>query len=969
MTPMNIAMTTLLNGICLGAILAAAMMALLKVFPRLNATTRFTVLWITLLAVVALLASPLTPRPSSPEPRIESLVAVSPSPLVVPAPAPAQAYPPGRSTHASHVDSVAAQIPASTSEQPLEAPRSQNALTTSLPAASPSEHSVILIHSAKFLRALAIVWGMFSFVLLARLAAGYCVLRSLKSSATPASPDWQMRFRRLCATHDIRRRPQLLVSSHVSGPMSLGFFRPTIVIPRSLLETLSNSELEQIVLHELAHLNRRDDWSNLAQKLIEAVLPIQPAVYWLGYQMSLAREMACDDWVIAATGTPRPYAAALTKVAELSQWQRAGVLAAEAAGNRSQLFRRVRQMLDRTRNSAPKLSVAPLASVLAVVVGLTCLGARAPQLIAFAQSVAPASSPATPTAPAAPLAPQSPRAPTRTPMTITVAALAPRVPMVPAAPPSAIAVLAPSAPLAPQADLSPTSPRSPLSPPSPTSPLSPLSPLAPMAPAASQPSDDSHVHITMRNGWASVSITIDGTIEFTDDDADVKSLSPNGRFRLEDGGLLSKRVYEVKADSAGNLTRTYSVGWSTKPLDDEGRAWLARALPQVIRDSGIGAGPRVARILRQGGPSAVLAEIGRIHSDGSKRVYLEQLFSQATLKPSDLKDAARLIRGISSDGDKAQVIITVDANYFATDLRSSLFDAVESISSDGDKRRVLSDIVKKDGGSLETLASAARAARHISSDGDKAEVLIEMAAPYRPTGGVDMAYFDAANSIASDGDHARVLSKILASHGDDRDTLTRALLSARRISSDGDKARVLKEAVASYHEDESVRKAFFEAANSISGDGDHQQVLVSLAQKQGIGADTLVGIANSAQRISSSGDKARVLIELAGTNLELARDAFFAAASSINSDGDRSRVLMVVLDKPGISSSLAVAAIQSATGISSDGDKARVLLDAAERYSSDPAVNAALHKAVDSLHSDGDYRTVMSRIGHHEASL
>jgi len=965
MTPMNIAMTTLLNGICLGVILAAAMMLLLKFFPRLNSTTRFTVLWVTLLAVVALLATPLTPRPLSPEPRIESLVVVSPSPVVIPAPAPAQVYRPGRKTHVSHVDSVAAQRAAPTSEQLLETPLSQNASTASLPAASPSEHALIRIHSTKFLRALAIVWVMFSFVLLARLVAGYCVLRSLKSSATPASPDWQLCFSRLCATHGIRRQPQFLVSSHVSGPMSLGFFRPTIVIPRTLLETLSHSELEQIVLHELAHLHRRDDWSNLAQKLIEAVLPIQPAVYWLGYQMSLAREMACDDWVIAATGTPRPYAAALTKVAELSQWQRAGVLAAGAAGNRSQLFRRVRQMLERKRNAAPKLTVVPLASALAVVVGLTCLSARAPQLIAFAQSVAPASRPAKPIAPGKPLAPQSPRVP----MTMTVAALAPRAPMVPAAPPSAIAALAPSAPLAPQAELSPMSPPSPLSPPSPTSPLSSMSPLAPTAPVASQQSGDSHVHITTRNGWTSVSITIDGTVEFTDDDTDVKSLSPNGRFRLEDGGLLSKRVYEVKADAAGNLTRTYSVGWSTKPMDDEGRAWLARTLPQVIRDSGIGAGPRVARILRQGGPQAVLTEIGRIHSDGSKRVYLEQLFLQATLKPSDLKDAARLIRSISSDGDKAQVIITVDANYFATDLRSYLFDAAESINSDGDKRRVLSDIVKKDGGSLETLASAARAARHISSDGDKAEVLIEMATPYRPAGGVDMAYFDAANSISSDGDHARVLSKMLASHGDDHNTLTRTLVSAQRISSDGDKARVLKEAVASYNEDASVRKAFFEAANSISSDGDHQQVLVSLAQKQGIGADTLAGIANSAQRISSAGDKARVLIELAGTNVEPARDAFFAAANSINSDGDRSRVLMVVLDKPGISSSLAVAAIQSAIGISSDGDKARVLLDAAERYSSDPAVNAALRKAVESLHSDGDYRTVMSRIGRHEASL
>jgi beta-lactamase regulating signal transducer with metallopeptidase domain len=919
----------------------------------------------TLLAVVALLATPLTPHPLSPEPRIESLVVVSRSPVVIPAPAPPQFYRPGRKTHVSHVDSVAAQRAAPTSEQLLETPLSQNASTASLPAASPSEHALIRIHSAKFLRALAIVWVMFSFVLLARLVAGYCVLRSLKSSATPASPDWQLCFSRLCATHGVRRQLQFLVSSHASGPMSLGFFRPTIVIPRSLLETLSHSDLQQIVLHELAHLHRRDDWSNLAQKLIEAVLPIQPAVYWLGYQMSLAREMACDDWVIAATGTPRPYAAALTKVAELSQWQRAGVLAAGAAGNRSQLFRRVRHMLERKRNAAPKLTVVPLASALAVVVGLTCLSVQAPRLIAFTESVAPASRPAKLIAPGKPLAPQSPRAP----MTMTVAALAPRAAMVPAVPPSAIAALAPSTPLAPQAELSPMSSPSPLSPPSPTSPLSSMSPLAPMAPVASQQSGDSHVHITTRNGWTSVSITIDGTVEFTDDDTDVKSLSPNGGFRLEDGGLLSTRVYDVKADAAGNLTRTYSVGWSTKPMEDEGRAWLARTLPQVIRDSGIGAGPRVARILRQGGPQAVLTEIGRIHSDGSKRVYLEQLFSQATLKPSDLKDAARLIRSISSDGDKAQVIITVDANYFATDLRSYLFDAAESINSDGDKRRVLSDIVKKDGGSLETLASAARAARHISSDGDKAEVLIEMATPYRPAGGVDMAYFDAANSISSAGDHARVLSKMLASHSDDHNTLTRALLSTQRISSDGDKARVLKEAVASYNEDTPVRKAFFEAANSILSDGDHQQVLVSLAQKPGIGADTLAGIANSALRISSAGDKARLLIELAGTNVEPARDAFFAAANSINSDGDRSRVLMVVLDKPGISSSLAVAAIQSAIGISSDGDKARVLLDAAERYSSDPAVNAAVRKAVESLHSDGDYRTVMSHIGHHEASL
>ena len=234
MTLMNIAMTTLLNGICLGVILAAAMMLLLKFFPRLNSTTRFTVLWMTLLAVVALLATPLTPRPSSPDSRIESLVVVSPSPVVIPAPAPAQVYRPGRKTHASHVNSVAAQRPRLETLLPQNRLQSFFARGIAIRTRSDS-HSLGKVSSCAsnyvgdvLLRAACPV------------GRGYCVLRSLKSSATPASPDWQLCFSRLCATHDIRRQPQLLVSSHVSGPMSLGFFCPTIVIPRTLLETLSH---------------------------------------------------------------------------------------------------------------------------------------------------------------------------------------------------------------------------------------------------------------------------------------------------------------------------------------------------------------------------------------------------------------------------------------------------------------------------------------------------------------------------------------------------------------------------------------------------------------------------------------------------------------------------------------------------------------------------------------------------------
>jgi beta-lactamase regulating signal transducer with metallopeptidase domain len=969
MTHINFATTTLLNGICQGTILAAVMWVLLKLLPRLNSTTRFTVLWLTLLAVLALPTGLVSPRaPGAAAARSDSLpIATTHSPVAATFARVEISY--SESKAAKSFESHPASIPesnrASASYRGLESrgfasePRK---VATKTPSAAMEtvEHPLIRIRSRKVAAAVEILWTLLSLAMLARLAGGYRELRRLKSGATPAPDRWELRLRRLCAINGVRRQTRLLISKQIPGPVSLGFLDPVILIPCAFLGTLSDAELDHILMHELAHLQRRDDWTNLAQRLIEAVLPIQPAIYWLSHRMSLEREMACDDWVIAATGTAKPYAASLTKVAELAQFGPAGILAAGAAGNQSQLLRRVHHMLDRTRNAAPKLLFGPLAVAVAAVAGLLYLAARAPEMVAFAQNPVKENSRQERSVPETPKAPHS----LQTPLA-PIAALASRAPLSSPASVLSYASLSPIVLPTASAAQAATSPLAPPAPLAPSAPLSPMAPLAPMAPVASQQGGETHTEYTTQNGWTSLKVKIDGAIEFTDDDLDVKSLSPNGHFRLEEGSWFSGRSYDVKADAAGNLTKTYSVGRTSKPLDDEGRAWLGRLLPQVIRDTGIGAGPRVARILRQGGPPAVIAEIGLIHSDGSRRIYLEQLFSQATLNTEQLKDSAKLIREISSDGDKAQVLITVDGKYVAGDLRSYLFDAAESIHSDGDKRRVLSDIVGKDAANTESLVRAARAARHISSDGDKAEVLAEIADPYRPNDELHMVYFEAVNSISSDGDHARVLSKLLEKHGDDRDTLARTLRSAEKISSDGDKARVLREAVSSYRDEPALQKAFFDAANSISSDGDHQQVLVTLVHRQGLGTDTLMAIANSAQRISSDGDKARVLVDLVGANIEPARDAFFAAADSIHSDGDRSRVLTALLDKPGTSSAMAIAAIQSATGISSDGDKARVLLDAANRYSSDPTVNVALRKALESLHSDGEYRAVMSEIQRH----
>jgi beta-lactamase regulating signal transducer with metallopeptidase domain len=958
MTHVNFAMTTLLNGIWQGALLAGAMWMLLKLIPRVNAATRFMILWLTLAAVAILPFLPMMLTGDSASlRRAAAPVAFAPitlAPTVAGDSGATSAFAPVEVRQRGLTPGIKSESNSVVnSEANFELESEAGVARGSVAQISPAEigaasHSPLQIRSGRVIAGFVILWGAVTLLLGARLGASYRMLRRLKSEAAPGPDHWRSRLSELCAANGVRRQARLLISDEIAAPMSLGFFDPAILIPRTLLDGLSEAELDHIVLHELAHLLRYDDWMNLTQKLIEVLLPIQPAVFWLGRGMSLEREMACDDWVIAATGTARPYAVSLTKVAELSRWEHAGILAAGAAGNRSQLFRRVHHMLDRTRNAAPRLSYGPVAVALVAVAALIYEGGRAPQMIAFAQNTGEESGQTALRSLPVVQAPQTPQsvqsaqgsnAAVRALATLT--AIEPRAPMARLDASSALLL---TAPIVSTASLALTAP------------------LAPGEAVASQQNAETHMHMRNQNGTETVDLKIDGTIEFTDDDRDVKSLSPNGYFRLEEGGWFSGHEYEVKADGAGKLTKSYSVGMHEKPMDDEGRAWLGRALPQIIRDSGIAAGPRVARILRQGGPQAVLTEIGLIHSDGSRRIYLEQLFSQAALNTAQLEDAAKLMQEISSDGDKAQVIMAEDAKYFTAELRPRLFQATESISSDGDKRRVLSDISQKDGGNAATMVGVERIARHISSDGDKAEVLIEIANRYGASDEVRVAFFEAVDSISSDGDHARVLSKLLAGHGSDRDTMVRALRSAGHISSDGDKARVLTEAVASYTEDDSERRAFVEAANSISSDGDHQRVLVALIHRQGIGAGTLGGIANSAQRISSDGDKAHVLVELASANVEQVRDAFFAATDSINSDGDRSRVILALLDKAGTSTGMVIGAIHSATGISSDGDKGRVLLDAANRYGKDPGVSAALREAVEGLHSDGEYRAVMSEL-------
>jgi hypothetical protein len=179
------------------------------------------------------------------------------------------------------------------------------------------------------------------------------------------------------------RRIEVCTSDTLRVPTAIGLFKPAVVIPSWALRELSLDELNAVVLHEVAHLRRWDDWTNLAQKILRALFFFHPAVWWVESRLSLEREMACDDMVLAQTANPRAYAECLVSLAEKNLLQRGIALAQAAVGRVRQTSLRVLQILDAGRPNAVRVWKPGPWVVAGFSVACLVSAAHAPKLVAF----------------------------------------------------------------------------------------------------------------------------------------------------------------------------------------------------------------------------------------------------------------------------------------------------------------------------------------------------------------------------------------------------------------------------------------------------------------------------------------------------------------------------------------------------------------------------------------------------------
>jgi beta-lactamase regulating signal transducer with metallopeptidase domain len=228
------------------------------------------------------------------------------------------------------------------------------------------------------------VWVLASLLCLARLMGSARQMRTLWRSSTPVPFDELHGELRSIVVRAGSRPVEVRLSDAIDAPSVLGFFRPAVIVPRSLWSDLAPSELKQIILHEMAHLDRGDDWTNLLQKLLRALCPLNPALFWAERHLCLEREQACDDAVLDAAGNARAYATCLTKLAENRLVKRAALLAPGFWKRHSELAGRVENILHRRRSLGPTLSRGLVAAGLAVSLSGVLLLQRFPGVITFA---------------------------------------------------------------------------------------------------------------------------------------------------------------------------------------------------------------------------------------------------------------------------------------------------------------------------------------------------------------------------------------------------------------------------------------------------------------------------------------------------------------------------------------------------------------------------------------------------------
>lgn len=160
-------------------------------------------------------------------------------------------------------------------------------------------------------------WFLFFIARSVRIMGGLVyVSRARYRNIYSPGDEWKRKIIMLSKQLQLKKAVTLFESGYVKVPLVLGHFKPVILIPAGLLTGLPASQIEAVLLHELAHIRRNDYFVNLLQNITEAVFFFNPGLLWISSLLRDEREHCCDDIALAQTKNKREFIEALISFKE-----------------------------------------------------------------------------------------------------------------------------------------------------------------------------------------------------------------------------------------------------------------------------------------------------------------------------------------------------------------------------------------------------------------------------------------------------------------------------------------------------------------------------------------------------------------------------------------------------------------------------------------------------------------------------
>lgn len=199
-----------------------------------------------------------------------------------------------------------------------------------------------------------IVLGLYAagvlFLLLRLAAQRWTMARLARAAVDVRDPEWTQLLQACARSMGVSRPVRLLRSREQAMPMAFGTRRPAILIP-AMADLWTEDRRRAVLLHELAHVARRDCLTQMWAAVACSIYWLHPGVWWVARQLRVERELACDDRVLTVGTQAREYAGHLLELAYSLGGGRAPALAVSMA-RPQQLEGRMLAVLDAARNRA-----------------------------------------------------------------------------------------------------------------------------------------------------------------------------------------------------------------------------------------------------------------------------------------------------------------------------------------------------------------------------------------------------------------------------------------------------------------------------------------------------------------------------------------------------------------------------------------------------------------------------------------